>query len=86
MALLSFLCQSAEAHRSGRRVLQIKFSFKQLQNTGSQLSKTCKHIVQAGPNERRRQGKITLRSVSEDQANAVGVSAVVLMDPLERQK
>lgn len=65
---------------------QIKFSFKQLQNTGSQLSKTCKHIVQAGPNERRRQGKITLRSVSEDQANAVGVSAVVLMDTLERQK
>lgn len=57
-----------------------------MQNTGSQLIKTCKHVVQAGPNERRRQGKIALRSVSEHLANTVGVSAVVLRDPLERQK
>lgn len=31
-------------------------------------------------------GKITLRSVSEDQANAVGVSAMVLMDTLDRSR
>lgn len=84
---MSFLCQSVEADCSGRRVLQIKFSFKQLQNIGSQLSETCKHIVQASPNERRRKGMIALRSVSEDLDNTVDESAVVLMDTfLARQK